>query len=83
MNMANPMDAFRNDSVFVSGVFQMQQNGYDADLIYVPIELARDIFDYTTEATRVELKLSPGADGDAVMRQLTAALGPPTPCKTA
>lgn len=76
VNMANPMDAFRNDSVFVSGVFQMQQNGYDADLIYVPIELARDIFDYTTEATRVELKLSPGADGDAVMRQLTAALGP-------
>ncbi len=76
VNMANPMDAFRNDSVFVSGVFQMQQNGYDADLIYVPIELARDIFDYTAEATRVELKLSPGADGDAVMRQLTAALGP-------
>lgn len=76
VNMANPMDAFRNDSVFVSGVFQMQQNGYDADLIYVPIELARDIFDYTTEATRVELKLNPGADGDAVMRQLTAALGP-------
>ncbi len=76
VNMANPMDAFRNDSVFVSGVFQMQQNGYDADLIYVPIELARDIFDYTTEATRVELKLSPGADGDAVMQQLTDALGP-------
>lgn len=76
VNMANPMDAFRNDSVFVSGVFQMQQNGYDADLIYVPIELARDIFDYTTEATRVELKLGPGADGDAVMRQLTDALGP-------
>lgn len=76
VNMANPMDAFRNDSVFVSGVFQMQQNGYDADLIYVPIELARDIFDYTTEATRVELKLGPGADGDAVMQQLTDALGP-------
>ncbi len=76
VNMANPMDAFRNDSVFVSGVFQMQQNGYDADLIYVPIELARDVFDYTTEATRVELKLGPGADGDAVMQQLTDALGP-------
>ncbi len=76
VNMANPMDAFRNDSVFVSGVFQMQQNGYDADLIYVPIELTRDIFDYTTEATRVELKLNPGANADAVMQQLTAALGP-------
>ncbi len=76
VNMANPMDAFRNDSVFVSGVFQMQQNGYDADLIYVPIELTRDIFDYTSEATRVELKLSPDASEEAVMNQLSSALGP-------
>ena len=76
VNMANPMDAFRNDSVFVSGVFQMQQNGYDADLIYVPIDLARDLFDYTTEATRVEIKLAPGASEQTVMQQLTAQLGP-------
>ncbi len=76
VNMANPMDAFRNDSVFVSGVFQMQQNGYDADLIYVPIDLARELFDYTTEATRVELSLDSTASEAAVMQQLEQRLGP-------
>lgn len=76
VNMANPMDAFRNDSVFVSGVFQMQQNGYDADLIYVPIDLARELFDYTTEATRIELSLDSTANEAAVMQQLEQRLGP-------
>ena len=74
--MANPMDAFRNDSVFVSGVFQMQQNGYDADLIYVPIDLARELFDYTSEATRIELSLDSTASEAAVMQQLEQCLGP-------
>ena len=36
VNIANPMGAFRQDSLFVSGIFQLQQNSYDADLIYVP-----------------------------------------------
>ena len=76
VNMANPMDAFRNDSVFVSGVFQMQQNGYDADLIYVPIDLARELFDYASEATRIELSLDSTASEAAVMQQLEQCLGP-------
>ena len=38
VNIANPMGAFRQDSLFVSGIFQLQQNSYDADLIYVPLE---------------------------------------------
>ena len=76
VNMANPMDAFRNDSVFVSGVFQMQQNGYDADLIYVPIDLARELFDYTSVATRLELSLDSTARGAEVMQQLEQCLGP-------
>ena len=45
VNIANPMGAFRQDSVFVSGIFQLQQNSYDADLIYVPLEMARELFD--------------------------------------
>ena len=62
VNIANPMGAFRQDSLFVSGVFQLQQNSYDADLIYVPLDMARELFDYETEATQIELKLMPGAN---------------------
>lgn len=75
VNMANPMGAFRVDSLFASGVFQLQQNSYDADLIYVPLDMARRLFDYPAEATQVEVKLVPGADESRVMDGIKTALG--------
>jgi ABC-type lipoprotein release transport system permease subunit len=75
VNIANPMGAFRQDSLFVSGIFQLQQNSYDADLIYVPLDVARELFDYETEATQVEIKLAKGADEQQVMHGISAALG--------
>lgn len=75
VNLANPMGAFRQDSVFVSGVFQLQQNSYDADLIFVPLEMAMNLFDYETEATQIEVRLAPGASEQQVMRGIAQALG--------
>ena len=75
VNIANPMGAFRQDSLFVSGIFQLQQNNYDADLIYVPLDMARDLFDYETEATQVEVKLAAGANEQQAMRAIAQALG--------
>ena len=75
VNIANPMGAFRQDSLFVSGIFQLQQNSYDADLIYVPLDMARDLFDYDTQATQIEVKLAPGASEQQVMRFISSALG--------
>ena len=75
VNLANPMGAFRQDSLFVSGIFQLQQNSYDADLIYVPLDVAQMLFDYETEATQIEVKLAPGADEGQVMNGITQALG--------
>ncbi|MBR5685909.1 MAG: ABC transporter permease [Muribaculaceae bacterium] len=75
VNIANPMGAFRQDSLFVSGIFQLQQNSYDADLIYVPLEVARQLFDYESEASQIEVKLSPGANEQQVMRAISSALG--------
>ena len=75
VNIANPMGAFRQDSLFVSAIFQLQQNNYDADLIYVPLDMARDLFDYETEATQVEVKLAAGANEQQAMRAITQALG--------
>ena len=74
VNLANPMGAFRQDSLFVSGIFQLQQNSYDADLIYVPLDVARDLFDYETQATQIEVKLAPEADEAQVMRRISQAL---------
>ncbi len=75
VNLANPMGAFRQDSLFVSGIFQLQQNSYDADMIYVPLDMARQLFDYDTEATQIEIKLSPDASEQQVMKDISRALG--------
>ncbi len=75
VNIANPMGAFRQDSVFVSGIFQLQQNSYDADLIFVPLDMARELFDYESEATQIEVKLAAGAREQQVMEGISHALG--------
>ena len=75
VNMANPMGAFRQDSLFVSGVFQLQQNSYDAELIYVPLDMARELFDYDNQATQIEVKLASGANENQVMEAISGALG--------
>ena len=76
VNVANPIDAFMSDSLFVSSIFQVQQNSYDQDLIFVPLDFARNLFDYESEASQIELKLSPGANLKTVMRQVSQLLGP-------
>ena len=75
VNIANPMGAFRQDSLFVSGIFQLQQNSYDADLIYVPLDVAQELFDYETEATQIEVKLDSGANEQQVMHSIGKLLG--------
>lgn len=76
VNVSNPIDAFTSDSLFVKGVFQVQQASYDQDLIFVPIDKARELFDYDTEATQIELKLMDGANEQEVKKRLEQVLGP-------
>jgi len=75
VNINDPVNAFTADSVFTAGIFQLQQKNYDEDLVFVHIDLARQLFDYDTQATQIELKLAPGADEQQVMKQLNAVLG--------
>ncbi len=75
INLANPAGAFRTDTLFAGGVYQVDQNEYDRDMLIVPISVARFLFNYRTEATDVEISLSPGADESRVMQELTDKLG--------
>lgn len=76
VNVANPIDAFTSDSLFVSSIFQVQQNSYDQDVIFVPLDFARKLFDYESEASQIELKLQRGYSEKAVMSDLHKILGP-------
>ena len=76
VNLANPMGAFRSDSVFVAAVYQIEQSDYDRDLIFVPLSMARFLFDYDHEATSIEVSLLPGADEQQAMAAMSSLLGP-------
>lgn len=55
INPANPTSAFRGDSLRVAGVYQVEQEEQDRDMMIIPLSVARDLLDYTTEATSVAI----------------------------
>lgn len=75
VNVANPATAFRTDSVMVAGVFQIEQEKYDRDVIFVSIDLARRIFKYPHQATSIEVRLAHATKEHAVMSAISEALG--------
>lgn len=75
-NPANPAASFLSDSLVVAGVFEINQPEYDSDHILVPIDVARELLDYYTEATAVEVAVAPGASLSDVEQAIVRAAGP-------
>lgn len=75
INLANPVTAFRTDSLFVSGVFQTEQNEYDNDMIIVSQEVAQKLFDYRNEASAIEIKLKDTNAEKDIISKVAEALG--------
>ena len=73
INPANPMTSFRRCRTFIAGTFEVQQQEYDNDYIFLSLDAARQLFDYPTQATAIEL----GVDGDveSVRRRISDTLG--------
>lgn len=62
INPANPLAAFRCDSVIISAVYRIDQNEFDNEYLFVPLEFVRNLLGYTTEASAIEVNVSEGAD---------------------
>ena len=76
VNMANPSASFNRDYLFSPGVvFVVNQQKYDARYILTSLNFARNLFNYDTEVSAVELKLKPGTDVTAVQRKIARILG--------
>ena len=76
VNMANPSASFNRDYLFSPGVvFVVNQQKYDARYILTSLSFARNLFNYDTEVSAVELKLKAGADVMAVQRKIARILG--------
>lgn len=72
----SPLNAFRSDSMLVAGVWQTEQNDYDASMAIVSIDRARRLFDYRRgEASSIDIKLHPGADASQARKTIADTLG--------
>jgi lipoprotein-releasing system permease protein len=71
----DPTQAFNNLYIQPSGIFSIQQE-YDQKYIIVPLRFARQLLEYKTELTALEIKLADGANKAQVQHQLQSLLGP-------
>lgn len=74
INPANPAASYRRERLLMSGVAQSNRIDFDADHLVIPLESARKLLDYTTEATSIDVAVNPGADIAAVKNAIASAL---------
>ena len=76
INMVNPTNSFQSALLFSSGlVFAVNQQKYDASYILISLEFARNLFQYDTEVSSIELKLKDGVGLSKVKDQIQELLG--------
>jgi ABC-type lipoprotein release transport system permease subunit/ABC-type Zn uptake system ZnuABC Zn-binding protein ZnuA len=75
INIANPSAAFQMECAFVGGVYHINQPVYDEGFMIVSINMLRQMLDYETEVSALELRLVEGADVTAVKKKIISILG--------
>lgn len=75
INPANPITAFCVDSLIISGVFQVNQPEYDADHIIIPLENARTLLEYTTEASAIDVSINDNHNISDIALKIAAIIG--------
>ncbi len=73
--LLNPLQSVNHRYLFPSGVFGVQQD-YDSKYLIVPIDFARDFFDYSSgEVSAIEIKVADPEQIPDVIQRLTAIFG--------
>ena len=76
INVANPSTSFESSYLHSSGlVFAVNQQKYDASYILTSLSFARELFQYETEVSSIELKLAANADIKKVKSKIQRMLG--------
>ena len=67
ISMSNPAASLRNEDVYPSGVFSVN-NDIDNELFIVPIEVMRSLLEYTDEVSAVEVRMVAGTSPQELSR---------------
>lgn len=75
INLTNPASSYKSKNILIGGTFGINQPEYDNNYIIVPISFARELFEYETEVSSVEIKLKKGSNKDQIKKQFRKILG--------
>lgn len=71
---ANPVSSFNRKYIYPSGVFNIQQE-YNTSYIILPIDFTRELLEYPTEVSALEIKVKDNADVDELHEEFQELLG--------
>ncbi|TSA35498.1 MAG: ABC transporter permease [Porphyromonadaceae bacterium] len=73
--LLNPMQSINHRFLFPSGVFGIQQD-YDSKYLIVPLDFARDFFDYSAgEVSALEIKITDARQTPDIIKKLLSVFG--------
>ena len=76
INVANPAASFKVANLHSTGLaFAVNQQKYDGAYILAPLSFARNLFQYQTEVSAIELRLKEGTDLASVQKRIQRHLG--------
>ncbi len=70
----NPDNAFTRRYIFLSGIFAVEQE-FDSKYVFMPLDFVRELLNYTSESSSIEVKLAPGADLKKTQRAVREIMG--------
>lgn len=76
INPANPLGAFRTAQMMAQGVYQIEQEEYDKNMVIVPYATAATLLGYTDRATSIAVQAAKGMCNADLRRALTEAAAP-------
>jgi ABC-type lipoprotein release transport system permease subunit len=75
INLSNPERSFNEKFLYVSGIYNVNQQDIDSKFAFVPLSFAQDLFEYGDKATGIEVKLKEGTDIKQAKKQLQRIMG--------
>jgi len=73
-NSINPEEGLNELKTYCAGVFSINDE-FDNNYVIMNIDKARELLDYTSEITSIELTLNPGINKEQIQKQMNLALG--------
>ena len=67
-------DAFVRNYIFPSGIYQVEQE-YDSKYVFIPIGFARELLEFGSEVTSLEIKFEAGSSESQIQKDVTRLFG--------